>query len=59
MIEKHFQALADALKRVKPISAFESLPQWRDDVEAVAGVCRQMNSAFDAERFYAACGYND
>lgn len=61
MIKKHFKALADALKDSKPLDndVFDKQVQWHKDIDAVADVCRNMNRAFDAERFYAACGYND
>ena len=50
MTKKHFQALADSIRSILD-------PHVRlNAAVAVASACKQMNSRFDADRFYAACG---
>ena len=58
MTQKHFVALAAALKASKPgVNWAESkFGQWKQDVQAVARVCSDMNPRFNYADFYAACG---
>lgn len=61
MTRKHFVALANELNYARPVdltsetgrAAYEA---WERAVKAVCIACRSANSAFDAERFRAACG---
>lgn len=55
---KHFQMLADALKREKPAEHWDANKhtQWELDVKAIAGALRLMNPRFDFNRFFKACG---
>lgn len=48
MTRKHFIALAEALK---------DSGASRATCEAVAAVCKRMNSGFDKDRFLTACGH--
>lgn len=61
MSRKHFQALADALKNLKPEADAtpEAGAQWVASVRAIADVCASQNGLFDRSRFYAACGLDD
>lgn len=58
MTRQHFQALATALESNRPGENWDANKkvQWNLDVKAVAGACRQFNTGFKADRFYAACG---
>lgn len=64
MTRKHFKALADALKRVKPAksdfisedAANQAAWTWERTVDAVAGMCREANDLFDRAKFLTACG---
>lgn len=57
MSKKHFIALADALRRTKPIPPSEDEygdgqeNQWEQDVEEISAVCRQFNPQFNKERW--------
>lgn len=57
---KHFQMIADELKRSKPEPHWDAnkTTQWELDVKAVSGALRLMNPRFDFNRFYKACGLN-
>ena len=58
MSRKHFQMIAEALKREKPAENWcaNKHAQWELDVKAVAGALRLMNPRFDFNRFFKACG---
>jgi len=56
MTRKHFIALATALAASRPPTDCEAYTQWLNDVEQIAGVCRQSNALFDWARFMSACG---
>lgn len=57
MTRKHFKALAEAFKDVKPSSNWANkLIQWEMDCIAVADVCARQNSQFDRAKFLTACG---
>jgi hypothetical protein len=57
MTKKHFKALAEALKNLRPedkdSAAFH---MWKHSCAAVADTCRTANPRFDRARFYEACG---
>ena len=59
MTKKHFQNLAYALMQARPIGGDAegeaAYAQWRHDVTAVSGACKQANPNFDADRFWHAC----
>lgn len=56
MTKKHFIALANALKSVRPDkSDYKAWDQWQNTVGAVASVCEQQNAAFNRSTFYKAC----
>lgn len=62
MTRKHFESLADALKRTKPsqediLMQRGEYNQWKDCVRAVASACLEHNGRFDRDTFYRACGY--
>lgn len=61
MSKKHFEALAETLKAVKPEPSFgfgdDATKQWKRDVEAVADRLASFNTRFNRERFLEACGY--
>ena len=69
MSRKHFQAIAASLAAIRPKlsdfgPAYENeyecqLGQWRADVMAMVGVCRQFNSNFNQSRFLEACNYEN
>ena len=50
MTRKHFAALAAAIRQI------EDYNERRRAAELIARACRQFNSGFSYERFYAACG---
>ena len=64
MTRKHFEAIAHELRLTKPSFVLNDKEQkygaeyrqWRKDVDAIASVCRQLNSRFDRDRFLLACG---
>lgn len=71
MTRKHFRALADALRSVRPgrlmrdaTSPDELLylrgawGQWNVAVVEIARAVRQFNPSFDRDRFFSACGYD-
>lgn len=60
MSRKHFQAIANELKYIKPDpdDGIHVMAQWRVTVTVMADVCSQFNSAFDRQRFLDACGVN-
>jgi hypothetical protein len=63
MSKKHFIALASAFatRRAEIVASYKGkeqvtrLDEWKANVEAVAGVCRAENAAFDLGRFLTAC----
>lgn len=61
MTKKHFEALAKALQREKPVSkaGADVFMQWQEDLRAVAQVCLSFNSRFSVTKFYAAVGLED
>lgn len=68
MERRHFEALAGALRSVKPDRGNKYAPrsvqsaggaahaQWLVTIGAVATACAQFNPAFQRERFLRACG---
>lgn len=65
MTKKHFDALAAALRDVRPevsLLNYHALPrvdQWRADCEAAADFCARFNPKFNRGRFLEACGVTD
>jgi hypothetical protein len=71
MTKKHFEALAAALKFIKPsgnpvcppkdVKVFLAGQQreWDYAVEATADVCSKFNPNFDRARFLKACGVEE
>ena len=71
MSKKHLEALAAALKFIKPSGNPVCRPQdvkvflagqekeWTYATEAVADVCARFNPNFDRARFLAACGVEE
>lgn len=62
MTKKHFKALAEELRGVRPEGEFSPQRQreflvWSRCIHAVEDVCREVNPRFDRERFRTACGY--
>ena len=53
MTRKHFIALAEALRNVRPINSkgHPVKERWRRCVEAVANVCQANNDKFDHSKF--------
>jgi hypothetical protein len=52
MTKKHFIALADALRAVRPVFGTpDQLKQWARDVEAVAEFCAGQNGLFKRDRW--------
>lgn len=53
MSKKHFIALADALRGVRPLlpESNAAVIQWARDVDAIADVCARSNPAFKRDRF--------
>ena len=49
MTRKHFDALAEAIRRIRDAE------ERRRTAETVAAVCRRFNGRFDAGRFFRAC----
>lgn len=67
MSRKHFQAIAEELRRQRPEAAdkdpFERTPweagtndEWSTVVIGIAGILRQFNPGFKRDRFLGACG---
>jgi hypothetical protein len=59
MTKKHFIALAQQLKAVKPhdeASMSYALDAWYEACNAVATACKRHNPAFNWTRFMDACG---
>ena len=68
MSKKHFEALAAALKFIKPsgnpvcppkdVKVFHAgqVKEWDYATEAVADACARFNPNFDRARFLKACG---
>ncbi len=56
MTKKHFIALADALREIKPQTPCEGglamSIQFDKTLHAVAGVCTQSNPRFNSERWF-------
>lgn len=68
MTKRHFQALAEALGKIKPaapdgvgplsdvaMAHRQAVREWGQAVSAVADVCADSNGRFDRRRFLAAC----
>jgi hypothetical protein len=60
MTKKHFEALADALARIRPTSESEAtftqrLGAWSEVVSTVANVGQFHNPLFGREKFVRAC----
>lgn len=53
MTRKHFIALADALRSVKPSGFNDKQAQWYSCAEAVAEACQLSNPDFDRARWWA------
>ena len=52
MSKKHFIALADALRSIKPgDDCTAMMAQWRFTVDTLADLCARENSAFNRQRF--------
>ncbi len=68
MSKKHFEALAQKLKNLKPSGenqfaspkakhmALGKMEQWEEMVKGVADFCASQNDRFNREQFLAACG---
>lgn len=60
MTKKHFDKLAYALARVRPLYAqTDEWRQWNDTVDEIADMCQDDNPWFDRGLFYAACREED
>jgi hypothetical protein len=55
MTKKHFQALAWELAACRPEEEGEALDAWERACAAVCAVAKEVNRAFDRERFLDAC----
>jgi len=59
MSRKHFKALAEELRTIKPqTTQRERFAMWLIAVDAACATCRQFNARFNADRFRTACGCN-
>lgn len=69
MTKKHFIALADCMRRLKPVGLIEDKgqalaahAQWKDTVQALADFCQSQNSQFNRSWWLAyiagECGPN-
>ena len=65
MTRRHFKALAEQLRTIKPASIGEPktiererFAMWTLAVEAAIETCRQFNARFNADKFRDACGWN-
>lgn len=65
MTRKHFEALAAALRSIRPQVERRAdqgaynvgcCDQWNSDVSRIATVCEQANDRFDRRKFIQACG---
>ena len=54
MTKKHFEALADALAKIRP-PVWRTDSPWNASVRAVADVCAEINPRFDRDKFVRAC----
>jgi hypothetical protein len=66
MTKKHFIALAQELKSVRPVTWMQKPvvgraehSAWYEACNAVATACKRHNPAFDWQRFMDACGALD
>jgi hypothetical protein len=67
MSRKHFQAIAEELRRQRPHLPFGyaaspdwergAYDEWATVVIGMADVLRSFNPGFKRDRFYAACGF--
>lgn len=58
MTKKHFKALAEAMKNIKPDESWlERSRQWENDLCTIAQVAEQFNPLFNRDRFYEAAGF--
>lgn len=57
LTRRDFQAVAAVLASTKPHAnaAIGVYMQWREDVEAIAGLLARSNPKFDLDRFLLAC----
>lgn len=59
MTRRHFKALAEQLRTIKPANDDrERFAMWTRAVDAAIATCRQFNARFNADRFRTACGCN-
>jgi hypothetical protein len=64
MTKKHFIALADVLRMLKPaeVKYSRAFAQWKDTVQAIAEFCKLQNPNFNCDRWFAyiagECGPN-
>jgi hypothetical protein len=57
MTKKHFIALANVLKTLRPVNVeSDEYIMWRDCVRSIATVCGSTNPRFNRYTFYSACG---
>lgn len=62
MTKKHFQAITDSLKEVRPFVANLDNPeyvQWLKCCDKLADACNDFNEGFSYTRFFQACGIAD
>lgn len=60
MSKKHYEALAEAMRAIRPITAVDDHEkgqeaQWYQTIDALTYVLSRDNGRFDEDRFRAAC----